>query len=153
MPRSACHMHSELLRKASYVLKTGAGISEQAYSLTESQPLCSEGQLELPKCFYYLLHWVCDSEGCARLATPNKNGYPNLHSAKRRRPRDRYSTTLLPGIPPHAGGSREPSWYLQNGIRASPRQRKQSGADNASGRMDSLPKHLTSQPTLQPILH
>jgi hypothetical protein len=36
MPRSACHMHSELLRKASYVLKTGAGISEQAYSSTEA---------------------------------------------------------------------------------------------------------------------
>jgi hypothetical protein len=72
MPRSACHMHSELLRKASYVLKTGAGISEQAYSSTEAQPLCSEGQLELPKCFYYLLHWVFDSKGCARLATPNK---------------------------------------------------------------------------------
>jgi hypothetical protein len=32
IPKSARNMHSELLRKASYVLKTGAGISEQAYS-------------------------------------------------------------------------------------------------------------------------
>ncbi len=30
------------------------------------------GQLELPICFYYLLHWVFDSEGCARLATPDE---------------------------------------------------------------------------------
>jgi hypothetical protein len=30
------------------------------------------GQLELPKCFYYLLHWVFDYESCARLATPDE---------------------------------------------------------------------------------
>jgi hypothetical protein len=30
------------------------------------------GQLELPKGFYYLLHWVFGSEGCARLATPDE---------------------------------------------------------------------------------
>jgi hypothetical protein len=30
------------------------------------------GQLELPKWFYYLLHWVFDSEGQARLATPEE---------------------------------------------------------------------------------
>jgi hypothetical protein len=30
------------------------------------------GQLELPKCFYYLLHWGFDSEGHARLATPEE---------------------------------------------------------------------------------
>jgi hypothetical protein len=44
IPKSARNMHSELLRKASYVLKTGAGISEQAYSWTEDQPLYGEGQ-------------------------------------------------------------------------------------------------------------
>jgi hypothetical protein len=30
------------------------------------------GQLELPECFYYLLHWVFDSEGYAGLATPEE---------------------------------------------------------------------------------
>jgi hypothetical protein len=30
------------------------------------------GQLEPPKCFYYLLHWVFDSEGYARLVTPEE---------------------------------------------------------------------------------
>jgi hypothetical protein len=30
------------------------------------------GELELPKCFYYLLHWKFDSEGNARLATPEE---------------------------------------------------------------------------------
>ena len=30
------------------------------------------GQLELPKCFYYLLHWRFDAEGRARLATPDE---------------------------------------------------------------------------------
>jgi hypothetical protein len=30
------------------------------------------GELELPKCFYYLLHWKFDSEGHARLATPEE---------------------------------------------------------------------------------
>jgi hypothetical protein len=30
------------------------------------------GQFELPKCFYYPLHWVFDSEGCARLTTPDE---------------------------------------------------------------------------------
>jgi hypothetical protein len=44
MPKSACNIHAELLRKVSYVLKTGAGISEQAYSSTGEQPLYGEGQ-------------------------------------------------------------------------------------------------------------
>ncbi len=29
-------------------------------------------QLELFKCFYYLLHWVFDYVGCAQLATPEE---------------------------------------------------------------------------------
>ena len=44
MPKSACHMHAELLRKASYGIKTGAGISDQAYSPTAAHPLYGEGK-------------------------------------------------------------------------------------------------------------
>jgi hypothetical protein len=46
-------------------LKTAAHWWEQLLHATG-------GQLELPKCFYYLLHWVFDSEGQARLATPEE---------------------------------------------------------------------------------
>jgi hypothetical protein len=31
------------------------------------------GQRELPKCFYYFLHWVIDSEGHTELAASCKN--------------------------------------------------------------------------------
>jgi hypothetical protein len=46
-------------------LKTAAQWWEQLLHATG-------GQLELPKCFFYLLHWVFDSEGRARLATPEE---------------------------------------------------------------------------------
>jgi hypothetical protein len=46
-------------------LKTAAQWWEQLLHATG-------GKLELPKCFYYLLHWVFDSEGQARLATPEE---------------------------------------------------------------------------------
>jgi hypothetical protein len=44
-------------------LKTAAQCGEQLLH-------ASGGNLELPKCFYYLLHWVFDSGGHAPLATP-----------------------------------------------------------------------------------
>jgi hypothetical protein len=163
VPAAACHTHAELLQKATYAVKTQAGISEQTYCSSEEEPLYGEGQgtrwataawviistliiglmpqkadgiqfqdpqqtmtvkrimdgfvddttiwqnlpneldalsqgsigeiadrlkiaaqwweqllhatggqLELPKCFYYLLHWIFDSEGKARLATPEE---------------------------------------------------------------------------------
>jgi hypothetical protein len=33
MPQSACHLHADLVLNASYVLNTGAGFSDQSYSL------------------------------------------------------------------------------------------------------------------------
>jgi hypothetical protein len=46
-------------------LKTAAQWWEQLLHATG-------GKLELPKCFYYLLNWVFDIEGEARLATPEE---------------------------------------------------------------------------------
>jgi hypothetical protein len=37
-------MYAELLLKASYVVKTHAGISDQSYSSSDEQPLYGEGQ-------------------------------------------------------------------------------------------------------------
>jgi hypothetical protein len=45
---------------------------QQAAQWWEQLLHATGGQLELPKCFYYLLHWVFDSEGHARLATPEE---------------------------------------------------------------------------------
>jgi hypothetical protein len=44
VPASACHTHAELLRTASYVVKTQAGISDQSYSSSAEAPLYGEGQ-------------------------------------------------------------------------------------------------------------
>jgi hypothetical protein len=44
VPASACHTHAELLRMASYVVKTQAGISDQSYSSSDEEPLYGEGQ-------------------------------------------------------------------------------------------------------------
>jgi hypothetical protein len=42
--RSTCHMHAEVLLKASYVVKTQAGIYDQSYFSSDEQPLYGEGQ-------------------------------------------------------------------------------------------------------------
>jgi hypothetical protein len=44
IPASACHTHTELLRTASYVVKTQAGIADQSYSSSDEAPLYVEGQ-------------------------------------------------------------------------------------------------------------
>jgi hypothetical protein len=49
---------------------------------------------------YYLLHWVFDSEGCARLATPDER---DIQISIQQSADDQ---EMLPGIPSHAGGSR-----------------------------------------------
>jgi hypothetical protein len=105
-------------------------------------------QLELPKCFYYLLHWVFDSEGCARLATPDEMDIQiSIQQSADDQEIDIAQRCCQDSS--HAGGSREPSWNLQNGIRTSTRQRKQNGAayistsNHTARRMGSMPKHLS----------
>jgi hypothetical protein len=44
VPAAACHMHAELLQKATYAVKTQAGISEQTYYSSDEEPLYGEGQ-------------------------------------------------------------------------------------------------------------
>jgi hypothetical protein len=75
-------------------LKTAAQWWEQLLHATGRQ-------LELPKCFYYLLHWLFDSKGYARLATPEELGIKISLRQKRQRSKYLCHTAFLHDISSH----------------------------------------------------
>jgi hypothetical protein len=83
------------------------------------EQLCMpQGQLELPKCFYYLLHCI----RCRRGGTTcyQRNLTSRSPPSKRRRPRRRHYSTMLHDISSHAWRTQNPSSNLQT-----PRQQRQ----------------------------